>query len=112
MALQPSAGGENVTNVGDGHQELFELSRHTLHMCETLEVAMRTTSMALLQVESQVHSAEPATASSMRLNNTISGIRFSSSFLENLKNRADVFSRRVENEIKLVSNASLTTPCL
>ncbi|CAG9942851.1 unnamed protein product [Clonostachys rosea f. rosea IK726] len=104
MALQPSAGGENVTNVGDGHQELFELSRHTLHMCETLEVAMRTTSMALLQVESQVHSAEPATASSMRLNNTISGIRFSSSFLENLKNRADVFSRRVENEIKLADN--------
>ncbi|CAG9957478.1 unnamed protein product [Clonostachys rosea f. rosea IK726] len=60
--------------------------------------------MALLQVESQVHSAEPATASSMRLNNTISGIRFSSSFLENLKNRADVFSRRVENEIKLADN--------
>ncbi|CAI6096074.1 unnamed protein product [Clonostachys chloroleuca] len=104
MALQPSAGGENATNVGDGHQELFELSRHTLHMCETLEVAMRTTSMALLQVQSQVHSAEPATASPMRLTNTISGIRFSSSFLENLKNRADVFSKRVENEIKLADN--------
>ncbi|CAH0053737.1 unnamed protein product [Clonostachys solani] len=104
MALQPSAGGKNFTDVGDGHEELFELSRHTLHMCETLEVAMRTTSTVLLQAESQVHSAEPATASSMRLTNTISGIRFSSGFLENLKNRADVFSKRVENEIKLADN--------
>ncbi|CAH0000771.1 unnamed protein product [Clonostachys byssicola] len=104
MALQPSAGGKNVMNVGDGHQELFELSRHTLHMCETLEVAMRTTSQALLQVQSQAHSAEPEMVSSMRLANTISGIRFSSSFLENLKNRADVFAKRVENEIKLADN--------
>lgn len=90
--------------ISDDHpEELAELSRHTLHMTETISVAMKTASMALLRAESQSRSIDYLTSGAMRLENVVAGIQFSSSFLESLKERANAFAERVRNEIQTVS---------
>lgn len=91
--------------ISDDHpEELAELSRHTLHMTETISVAMKTASMALLRADTQSRSVDCLTNGAMRLENVVAGIQFSSSFLGSLKERANAFAERVRNEIQTVSS--------
>ncbi|CAI6099849.1 unnamed protein product [Clonostachys chloroleuca] len=91
--------------ISDDHpEELAELSRHTLHMTETISVAMKTASMALLRADTQSRSVDCLTNGAMRLENVVAGIQFSSSFLGSLKERANAFAERVRNEIQTANN--------
>lgn len=86
--------------VTDLYMEMHELSRHAIHMSETLQVAAKTVKSTLRYVDSHPLPDE----SKAGVANTIAGLQFSASFLANLKLRADAFVDRLENEIRLVSN--------
>ncbi|VUC25575.1 unnamed protein product [Clonostachys rosea] len=102
MELDPT---DDDGGIPDDHpEELAELSRHTLHMTETISVATKTASMALLRAEAQSRSVDSLSSGAMRLENVVAGIQFSSSFLESLKERANAFAERVRNEIQTANN--------
>ncbi|KAH6981644.1 hypothetical protein BKA56DRAFT_672449 [Ilyonectria sp. MPI-CAGE-AT-0026] len=80
--------------------EMHELSRHTIHMSETLQVAAKTVKATLRYVDSHPLPGQ----SKAGVMNTIAGLQFSAGFLANLKLRADAFVDRLENEIRLAYN--------
>ncbi|KAI1451938.1 hypothetical protein F4805DRAFT_60031 [Annulohypoxylon moriforme] len=78
---------------GDGlintYNTLHELSRHVIHMSETLQAASETTQSIMRQSDLAPAQQE-----------IFYGLNFSSGFLVNLKLRADAFTSRLDNEIK------------
>jgi hypothetical protein len=78
---------------------MAELSRHAIHMSETLQVASNT--MRAVYENSILYPSSDSTESRQR--RAVHGLRFSSEFLANLKLRADAFIGRLDNETQLVS---------
>ncbi|CAG7556360.1 unnamed protein product [Fusarium equiseti] len=86
-----------------GHYvRMAELSRHAIHMSETLEVAQQTVNSMLERVGPELHQQGVGFEGSSI--NTIAGLQFSAGLLANLKLRADAFVNRLENEIRLAYN--------
>lgn len=101
LAQQSLEDGEGM--MGD-YISMHELSRHVVHMSETLQVATKTMKAILRNVESRDATEENQETK----NNVLEGLRMSSRFMSNLKLRADAFEDRLDNEIRLVGNALAT----
>jgi hypothetical protein len=83
--------------------EMHELARHAIHMSETLEVGSRTVKEFLQSCKSWHESSEDNSPIETITGTITDNLRFSSDFLSNLKKRADAFTDRLDNEIRLVS---------
>ncbi|KAF4450956.1 Mg2+ transporter protein, CorA-like/Zinc transport protein ZntB [Fusarium austroafricanum] len=94
---------EDGNGVMATYIRMHELSRHAIHMSETLQVATKTVNSTLRHVDSHVNIL-PHQSSEARAMNTIAGLQFSAGLLANLKLRADAFVDRLENEIRLAYN--------
>jgi hypothetical protein len=113
-------------NLGDRYQKMHELSRHIIHMSETSDVTVQTIEQIL-----RFHQrwSEPVAPDSSSPNITgrefllyrdanrkaavelEEDLLFHRSLFNNLKMRADVFQKRLHNEIQLVSR-SITSPAM
>jgi hypothetical protein len=85
------------------YTNMHELSRHSIHMSETLQAASKTVEETLRDIETRLIS--PGSGLGLATTNTrniVAGIRFSNVFLNNLKLRSDAFVARLENEIQMV----------
>lgn len=83
--------------------KMHELSRHAIHMSETLQAAMKTVESTLDYVDSHFRPEETVPKeTAICPMNVIAGIRFSADFLGNLKLRSDAFVDRIHNEVQLV----------
>ncbi|RYP38835.1 hypothetical protein DL767_002397 [Monosporascus sp. MG133] len=80
--------------IMSNYVNMHELSRHAIHMSETLQVAGKTVQGMVLTTGSSI----PATYE------ILNGLQFSAGFLNNLKLRADAFIDRLDNEIRLAYN--------
>lgn len=79
------------------YENMHEMSRHAIHMSETLEAAAKTVKSTLRHIEHATSGDNnPSTL------NVTAGIQFAASFLANLMLRSDAFSERIQNEIRLV----------
>jgi hypothetical protein len=97
-----STKGANTTIVQEYHK-MHELSRHAIHMSETVQVATLSVKLALEIIESQLQLLSLTNDNEKNdARNVIDGIRFSASFIAALKLRSDAFVDRIENEIKMV----------
>lgn len=99
-----STKGANTTIVQEYHK-MHELSRHAIHMSETVQVASLSVKLALEIIEAQLQIHVLSLANVTEENdarNVVDGIRFSASFIAALKLRSDAFVDRIENEIKMV----------
>lgn len=74
---------------------MHELSRHIVHMSETIQAVAKVVASALHHIQSRED--QPITT------NIISGLGASARFLEGLKLRSDAFRDRLDNEIQFVS---------
>ncbi|KAI9167885.1 Mg2+ transporter protein, CorA-like/Zinc transport protein ZntB [Paramyrothecium foliicola] len=90
----------NGEGVIGSHIAMHELSRHAIHMSETLQVAAKTVKSTLRHFESHLVPNQPGPTAV----NIIAGLHYSSSVLANLKLRADAFVSRIDNEIQLAYN--------
>lgn len=85
------------------YTNMHELSRHSIHMSETLQAASKTVEEALRDIETRLMSPGSGLGlATMNTRNIVAGIRFSNVFLNNLKLRSDAFVARLENEIQMV----------
>ncbi|CAG9941093.1 unnamed protein product [Clonostachys rosea f. rosea IK726] len=99
-----STKGANTTIVQEYHK-MHELSRHAIHMSETVQVATLSVKLALEIIESQLQLLSLTNDNEKNdARNVIDGIRFSASFIAALKLRSDAFVDRIENEIKMAYN--------
>lgn len=80
------------------YEAMHEMSRHVIHMSETLQAAEKTVKSTLRHIENTELRDNRSSAV-----NVTTGIQFSARFLANLKLRSDAFSERIQNEIRLVS---------
>ncbi|KEY64392.1 hypothetical protein S7711_08454 [Stachybotrys chartarum IBT 7711] len=84
---------------------MHELSRHAIHMSETLQAAMKTVESTLEYVDSHFRPKETVPReTAICPMNVIAGIRFSAGFLGNLKLRSDAFVDRIHNEVQFALN--------
>lgn len=78
---------------------MHELSRHTIHETETLEVTART----LAIISKQHGRCRHVGSVDSDVGSCVTDIDFHQQFLENLRLRAAAFVQRLQNEIRLVS---------
>ncbi|KAK8848624.1 corA-like mg2+ transporter protein domain-containing protein [Apiospora arundinis] len=81
---------------------MHELSRHVIHINETLQVAANTTHAMVVHARSLITAASPLHHT--RSDNVVSGLRHSHDFLLNLGLRSKAFTDRINNEIALAYN--------
>jgi hypothetical protein len=84
---------------------MHELSRHVIHSCETLAIASDTLEAMLRDHEAHRQKTRDSaySYSSLQSEQTSKTLQFYSSFLTNLKMRAQSFHERLQTEIQLVN---------
>ncbi|RAK97064.1 uncharacterized protein BO80DRAFT_428578 [Aspergillus ibericus CBS 121593] len=90
-----------LEQLSERYATLHEVSRHVIHISETLNAAVTNAAAILQDHKLWRRSLE---ASSAYPNNTARTLGLYSNLLSNLKLRADAFVSRMENEIKCASN--------
>ncbi|KAK7225436.1 hypothetical protein V2G26_013439 [Clonostachys chloroleuca] len=102
IAIEMKGESEKITKK---YTNMHELSRHSIHMSETLQAASKTVEEALRDIETRLMSPGSGLGlATMNTRNIVAGIRFSNVFLNNLKLRSDAFVARLENEIQMAYN--------
>lgn len=96
MKDQDLAEGQGV--MGD-YIDMHELSRHIIHMSETIQVAAQVATTAPDYIQAY---HRPTDQDGIDISNIVSGLRSSAQFLQALKLRSDAFRDRLENEIRFV----------
>jgi hypothetical protein len=77
---------------------MAELSRHIIHMSETLQVAVNILG-TVLEASKPGENSQWSSGPAERINESL---RFSTEFLRNLQQRSDAFADRLQNEMTLV----------
>ncbi|CAH0050896.1 unnamed protein product [Clonostachys solani] len=102
IAIEMKGESEKITKK---YTNMHELSRHSIHMSETLQAASKTVEETLRDIETRLMSPGSGLGlATMNTRNIVAGIRFSNVFLNNLKLRSDAFVARLENEIQMAYN--------
>ncbi|KAK8007305.1 glycosyltransferase family 28 domain-containing protein [Apiospora arundinis] len=102
----------NGNGILDRYTNMHELSRHVIHINETLQVAANTTHAMVVHARSLITATSPLHHT--RSDNVVSGLRHSHDFLLNLGLRSKAFTDRINNEIALAltsNHARLTIFC-
>jgi hypothetical protein len=84
---------------------MHELSRHVIHISETLKVASDNLT-ALLEDHRLYYSQDEGKPADLESQQLLRYLRLSSNRLSNLEKRAGAFVHRLQNEIQLVWNTA------
>jgi hypothetical protein len=80
--------------------EMHELARHIIHKRETLNVSSRTLKV---MIDSHMDRCQPPNDdTTVHCSQVKRDLQFFQGFLENLRDRAEAFNERLQNEIVLV----------
>jgi hypothetical protein len=98
--------GEELGKLIERYTAMYEVSRHVIHISETLAVASKT--MTAVVAAQEAFSKERDTQGLMTPSGFIRNgqhLRLSANLLANFQDRAQAFVKRLKNEIQLVAAA-------
>jgi hypothetical protein len=101
---------EELGKLIDRYVDMHEVSRHVIHISETLAAASKTMTAVVAAQEAFIKERDMQglmTPSGFKRN--AQNVRLSANFLANSQLRAQAFVERLENEIKLVAVQDLCT---